>query len=415
MRVEISEPRAVGPTTRFGTFSAVPGGDLPTHATTRGGLLLRDGRSNAERIVVDGSLLEERPAVEVGQSFDAPLVGVLDYAFSNYRLVATERIEPGDRWPEPSPDSRSGGVDRLTLASYNVENLDAGDSEEKFERVARSIVERLRSPDLVALQEIQDDTGTLDDGTVSAERTMGRLIETIRTAGGPTYAFTQIDPENNADGGAPGGNIRVALLFNPLRLALAEDPDPLLPTNPARLSVNSPAFLEDEETGFEATRKPLAAELLFGDKRILVVNVHLKSKRGDDAIFGSRQPPERATERQRLAQTGDIGRKLEAVLDSEPEALIVLLGDFNEHEFRKPMRELERYGLVNLIPDAPKTERYTYNYEGNSQVLDHILVSPALARHDPAIEIVHVNADYPASERASDHDPVLARFTFEFE
>ena len=39
------------------------------------------------------------------------------------------------------------------------------------------------------------------------------LTAAILKAGGPAYSLVQIDPVNNADGGQPGGNIRVAFLF----------------------------------------------------------------------------------------------------------------------------------------------------------------------------------------------------------
>jgi predicted extracellular nuclease len=56
----------------------------------------------------------------------------------------------------------------------------------------------------------------------------------------------------------------------------------------------------------------------------------------------------------------------------------------------------------------PKAERYSYVLEGNSQVLDQILVSNKLLRsvridYDP----VHVNAEF--ADQASEHDPQVAR------
>ncbi len=53
-------------------------------------------------------------------------------------------------------------------------------------------------------------------------------------------------------------------------------------------------------------------------------------------------------------------------------------------------------------------DRYTYNFEGASEVIDHIVVSPALARGAEA-DIVHLNSNCPDSARLSDHDPVVAR------
>ena len=65
--------------------------------------------------------------------------------------------------------------------------------------------------------------------------------------------------------------------------------------------------------------------------------------------------------------------------------------------------------LVNLWRLLPRRERYSYIFQGNAQVLDHILVSPALLlRGRPDFEPVHLNAEF--SDQASDHDPPIVRF-----
>jgi predicted extracellular nuclease len=56
----------------------------------------------------------------------------------------------------------------------------------------------------------------------------------------------------------------------------------------------------------------------------------------------------------------------------------------------------------------PKPERYSYVFEGNSQVLDQVLVSDNVLNnffvdYDP----VHVNSEF--ADQASDHDPQVAR------
>ena len=50
-------------------------------------------------------------------------------------------------------------------------------------------------------------------GVVAANVTLDKLVAAIAAAGGPTYAWREIDPVNNTKGGEPGGNIRVAFLF----------------------------------------------------------------------------------------------------------------------------------------------------------------------------------------------------------
>jgi predicted extracellular nuclease len=73
--------------------------------------------------------------------------------------------------------------------------------------------------------------------------------------------------------------------------------------------------------------------------------------------------------------------------------------------------------LVNVADALPPAERYSYIYQGVSQLLDHILVTPALAARQVRVDVLHVNADYPPSDpedtslrHSSDHDPVVATF-----
>ena len=56
----------------------------------------------------------------------------------------------------------------------------------------------------------------------------------------------------------------------------------------------------------------------------------------------------------------------------------------------------------------PPDERYSYVFEGNSQSLDHIVVSNGLRPCRSKFDVVHVNAEF--ADQASDHDPSVARF-----
>ena len=60
-----------------------------------------------------------------------------------------------------------------------------------------------------------------------------------------------------------------------------------------------------------------------------------------------------------------------------------------------------------MVDTVPFAERYSYTYQGNSQVLDHILVSNNMATKTKA-EIVHINSSFTEADgRASDHDPLI--------
>lgn len=91
--------------------------------------------------------------------------------------------------------------------------------------VAAHIATHLLLPDIMFLQEIQDNSGPTDDGTVSANVTLSTLVAAIETVSNFTYEFIEIAPEDDQDGGQPGGNIRVAYLYAQIasRQVLAHD------------------------------------------------------------------------------------------------------------------------------------------------------------------------------------------------
>jgi predicted extracellular nuclease len=83
-----------------------------------------------------------------------------------------------------------------------------------------------------------------------------------------------------------------------------------------------------------------------------------------------------------------------------------VVGDLNDMDFATSVKTLAGTQLVDLPATLPIPERYTYVYEGNSEVLDHILLSKAAAKNY-AYDVVHVNAEF--ADQASDHDPQLVR------
>ena len=270
------------------------------------------------------------------------------------------------------------------------------------------------------MQEVQDDTGPANDGTVSANLTLTRLVEAIEKAGGVGYRWRSVDPVDNADGGQPGANIRTALLFNPNRVefvdrqecgpASAATAGPVLTCSPGLVDPANRSFAAGSSGG-GGSRKPLVGEFSFRGRRVVVINLHLSSKGGDDPIFGRRQPPETGSTARRTEQAEAVAGFVGQVIAADPAAGVIVLGDFNDFENTAPLRVLEAAGLADLVLRVPKEQRYSYVYQGNSQVLDHVLTSEALA-DNAEIDIVHVNADFPAAERASDHDPIVVRIEF---
>jgi predicted extracellular nuclease len=176
-------------------------------------------------------------------------------------------------------------------------------------------------------------------------------------------------------------------------------------------------------------REPLVGIFEIGGRRLTIVGNHLKSKGGDDPLFGVNQPPVRATEVQRKAQARVVRDYVDTLLEKDPEALVLVTGDLNDFQFGEPGEgpdhpvailegESAQARLTNLVSREDEEETYTFVFQGNSQVLDHVLVSPSLLGRVGAVDILHFNAGFPAalagsratSVRSSDHDPVEVRF-----
>ena len=417
MLVQVNDAIAVGPTNDFGEIPVLAdaGADAGVR-TARGGILIRPADFNPERIILDDTLAA-MPAVDVGDRFATPIVGVLDYSFGNFKLLAAAplAVVAGGLAREAAAPA---GPRALAVATFNVENLDPTDPPAKFDDLARLIVTNLQAPDLIALEEVQDNNGPTNDTVVDATETYTRLIAAIQAAGGPAYQFRQIDPVDDQDGGEPGGNIRVGFLFRTDRgLAFIDRPGadsttgtavvpgtggPQLTFSPGRIDPTNPAFTD--------SRKPLAGEFSFNGETLFVIANHFNSKGGDDPLLGRFQPPNRITEAQRTRQAQVVNDFVDRILALDPRANIIVLGDLNDFEFSDALNALKGGVLHNLIETLPQAERYTYVFDGNSQALDHLLVSANLFEQaQPAYDIVHVNAEF--ATQASDHDPQVARFT----
>ncbi|MBM7551550.1 FN3 associated domain-containing protein [Thalassobacillus pellis] len=393
--------------------------ELPVFVTTSedqlrtdaGGLLISPDDYNPERMLIDVEGYDL--TAKTGDYFEGSITGVVSYDYSNFKIRPTGDFpELQDGGTEPEVTKLKGLKPKMTVATYNMENFHAGTDPEKVGRIAETMVHNMNAPDIIGLVEVQDNSGPTDDGTVEADESYRTLIDAIEAAGGPTYKFTDIAPENKEDGGQPGGNIRVGFLYNPERVRMPDKPDGEATTaveyGEDGLTLN-PGRIDPTNEAFEDSRKPLAAEFMFNGERVIVVANHFNSKGGDGALFGAEHPVVLGSEEQRLEQAEVVNGFVQDVLEVDPKANVVVLGDLNDFPFSAPIELLEGDILTNMMEKLPADERYTYIYQGNSQVLDHILVTNNLA-HRTKIDTVNINADFSeAHGRASDHDPVIAQ------
>ena len=422
MRVQVNDALVVGPTNAYGeTWVVGDGGAAATHLTVRGGVYIRAGDLNPERIQLDGLLYPGAwPALSVGARLSSPAIGVLHYSFGNYELLVTEPFRV-DRSGEVSPERTAllGAPTKLTVATLNVANLGGDATPVAFGERAMIVVRHLGAPDILAVEEMQDNNGENSAGGPDGRRTFQRLVRAIEEGGGPRYDYVQIDPQNGADGGAPGANIRIGFLYNAARVGLVARPggDATTPNHVlcadgvASLALN-PGRVDPGHPAFRSSRKPLAGEFTFNGQTVILIGVHFNSKGGDDPLFGRRQPPRLGTETQRVNQARAVNAFVNEILACDPEANVIVLGDVNDFQFSPTVDALKGDVLHNLMDLLPENEQYSYVYQGNSQVLDQILVSGhVLDRLSPEYDVVHVNAEFTHDEQVSDHDPAVVRLS----
>lgn len=378
------------------------------------------------------------------------ITGVMTYQYGFYRILPLTKVtvtEPALANQGPSSLVSARDCSAISIADYNVENL-MPDSEH-MPYVADHIINILNAPDLINIQEVQDNSGSTDDGVTAANETLTILVDAIRSISDVTYDFATVDTEDGTDGGQPGGNIRVAFLYRPDTLRLAGGlrqggptdanevlPGPTLKYNPGRI--------DPANTAWENSRKPIAAawEVINGNKTFFTVNVHWASKGGSTSLHGDARPPVNGAVEQRMLMANVTGVShtifrlfsqtlafssqsanpfapsqsfISDILAENPKARVIAGGDFNEFDVVGPMKLFEEItGMKNLdeVIERPVEERYTYLYDMNTQSLDHMLVSKSLQRKSRVLgyEHLHLNSWAAYDDQVSDHDPSVALF-----
>ncbi|HET9896253.1 MAG TPA: endonuclease/exonuclease/phosphatase family protein [Streptosporangiaceae bacterium] len=423
MRVEVDDARVVGPSDSFGEeyITTKPDQDV----SYRGGTLLTAENATPsgrlEVVAADGS----NPEVNVGDVFAGATIGPIDYSqFGGYFIAATTlgTVQRGNLAPVVAAGPARN---QLSIATYNVENLAPSDPDSKFTALADGIVTNLASPDIIAVEEVQDNDGATDDGIVAADQTISKLTAAVVAAGGPSYDSREVDPVNDQDGGQPGGNIRVVFLFDPSVVSFVDAGDstadrsatgtqvvkkhgePALTLSPGRIDPTSPVWT--------SSRKPLVGEFEFNGQDVFVIASHFDAKLGDQSQDGRFQFPAQSSAIQRAGQALAEHDFISQILAIDKKAEVVVVGDLNDYQFSPALSVLgtgtsDGTGtptLTDLITTLPASQQYTYDFDGVSEVLDHILVSGGIT--NLTYQVVHINAEF--ADQTSDHDPQVVDIT----
>ena len=356
------------------------------------------------------------PRVHVGSKLRSRITGPLNYRVEAYQMKVDHPIRI-DLLDFPLSTSRlepeAGHLAIMTMNGFNLDmhvesaslvknpgqDVDDDWGDGRFHTLANAVVTQAHAPDIVALQEIQDNDGAEMSLVVDADSTYKGLIKVIKELCGVEYHWVDIPPEVGADGGQPGGSIRNGYLYDPERVDLVKD---------------SARLIGAAEPAFEGSRKPLVVH--FREKttgrELACINVHLASKRHQHSIFAPEQPGFDARLPIRVQQASIIEKQL-AVMRKQGLDYYVT-GDFNDTEESETLAAVVGDESVNLVSLLPPQQRYDYNHRGKLQVLMHGIVPKALATNRAEYDIIHGNEllgvqPGKSSDKPSDHAYVIAK------
>jgi hypothetical protein len=383
MLVQVSETaRAISPTSRYGEYVVV--------LTDRGVDRIWQGSETGLMIIVDDGTFDvhyDNSTLEyviAAGDLVSGLQGPLAYTYGRYKIEPLTSPEVTAQWEMPKSLSPLE-AEEFSVMTWNVENLfdilvphpydPPLPRKAKYDldltKVANTIL-AAGAPTIVALQEVEH-LGILEDLSehelLSAFDYIPVLIE-----------------------GTDSRGIDVGYLVRGDQASVID-----VQQHPAPEGITSrhPLLIQVE------------VETSGGTMSMTLINNHFTSMSGGEL----------ATEPRRSAQAAWNVSLLEDVLAEDSDAHIVILGDLNSYYDAKPIDLLREAGLRHVFEFLDPNERYTYIYQGASQALDHILVTPGLMDMLRRVEIFHTNADFPPADpgdasplHKSDHDPVIAVF-----
>jgi uncharacterized protein len=421
MLVSVPAAVVVAPTNQYGEFTVVRADTGLTH------LFQNDPKTVGYAIVVDD---------EGGSHYDLTtgdkvegIVGPLDYTFGQYKVEQLPEprlfVQPGGR---VAPALPATGATEFSIASFNLENffdplytsgkpgpcdldpngkpcterVTPADYALKLSKAGAAIRDVLGVPTLVAVQEVEN---------------IGVLTALAQTRELASYHYTPILLE-----GLDPRGIDVGLLYRPDRVTIGSvtQRNECVTTDYGFTDVEARCSAQNDGTldgWWLAARPPLVIDLTVKSADgattlpcTLIVN-HFKAKSGAD-------PEGKEFVSRRTAEARLVAGIVNEALAANAQANVIIAGDLNDTIDSPPLQALTTLApLADLALAAPAAERYSYIYEGEAQVLDHILVTAGLKNRLEKITYAHLDADFPVNRarefspyRVSDHDPPVARF-----
>ena len=313
----------------------------------------------------------------------------------------------------------------ITIAAYNVLNyfttfgsrgaFNATEFARQQQKLAASFVKL--NADIVGLQELENNTSSLPS--------LVSVINGVNGFNADVYDFIQTGRINRSNGS--GDEIKVGIIYKK---------DKVEPLGNFAVLNNSfdPAF-------FDNSNRPILAQSfrdLATGEIFTVASAHLKSKGspcdGNEISPGVFDPDtDEGSSSCNLTRESAmnvfnqwVATDPTGVNDSD----FILVGDLNSYAKEEPLDALIAGGFANLVDDFNTSSRapYSFVFGGPEGTLDYTLASPTMAAKATGAEVYHINADFPVALdystfnqpfffqpdefRASDHDPIIAGFSF---
>lgn len=383
---------------------------------------------NFERVLVDSNdaiisyspTLDRRPTVSVTTgAVVTGITGPLDYAFNSYRIVldasATPGLTPGITAAVPVPARTAG---EFTIGHANLQNFSSSNVD-RLNKASLFIRNVVRTPDILGIIEIDNLTSLQE---------LAAKVNTDANDPGVNYVAYISETANSQDIGYLVNDARVDVLGTPQQY------------NPGATFTycNQTDTLHDRPSFILTANMPRAGG---GMVSVTVILNHTKSLIAVDSprpygTCGTGTEGARNREKRRI-QAEDIANLIQAHSTEN----LVVLGDLNAFEVNdglgdivgtfkgspaapenvvEPSFDSWTYTLVDMLPTLLASERYSYTFEGNAQVLDHVLINGLMQAQNTRFAYSRNNADFSESyaadasrpERLADHDAPVAYFLF---
>lgn len=409
MLVEIEDGIVVGPKNVYNEFFVLPKSFIEMNRLSQQNALLKsETDENPEKIMVDAASSFTQK-VNVGDELLQPIIGIMDYSFANYKIWTISN--PVLTKNEIKNNEIKIDDELLTIASYNLNNFSRFDKSSRINKVGCQIVKILKTPDILILNEVLDDSGTQDDGITSADQTLKILVKSIADCGGPVYRFSDSPPVDGMDGGVNGGNIRTVVIYKDNDELFLEKPDDSstglkLKNNQFRIQ-NNPLRLFEDDTAFLGTRKPTIWLFNWKNEQFLVLGLHLISQSTNSPDWGDIHPIITPDQEKREKQAILINEYLSQKSFLQPEPNIIILGDFNDYSWSNTLKVLHDNQNFVLLSNEQPEEDYSYIHQGNAFQFDYAFVNKMLSSRVSMFTIPHINSIINSEDQVSDHDPLL--------